>query len=178
MKQPNRRSFLKIAGSSLGIGVLYSAYPAAAPRRRSGRSIFRPWPGQWGKGQPHFRFFNSAMPMWASMGRLIPSGTKAFERAVELINAPCIGVRISSSSPATLTHDTEDRNIHVQRMKQFQEISKRINVPMIQARSGRARCRARQRRVYTAKFFGETLLLLRSPRRALRSARQCLTRQA
>jgi 3',5'-cyclic AMP phosphodiesterase CpdA len=30
-----------------------------------------------------------------------------------------------------LTHDTEDRNVHVQRMKQFQEISKRMNVPMI-----------------------------------------------
>ena len=30
MKQTDRRSFLKIAGTSLGIGVLYSAYPAAA----------------------------------------------------------------------------------------------------------------------------------------------------
>jgi hypothetical protein len=29
MKQPDRRSFLKIAASSVGIGVLYSAYPAA-----------------------------------------------------------------------------------------------------------------------------------------------------
>jgi hypothetical protein len=27
MKAPDRRSFLKIAGTSLGIGVLYSAYP-------------------------------------------------------------------------------------------------------------------------------------------------------
>ena len=25
-----------------------------------------------------------------------------------------------------LTHDTEDRDVHVQRMKQFQQISKRI----------------------------------------------------
>ena len=29
MNQPDRRSFLKIAGTSLGVGVLYSAYPAA-----------------------------------------------------------------------------------------------------------------------------------------------------
>jgi len=29
MSQPDRRSFLKIAGTSLGVGVLYSAYPAA-----------------------------------------------------------------------------------------------------------------------------------------------------
>ena len=42
MKETDRRSFLKIAGSSLGIGVLYSAYPTAAlaaegkPRRAFG----------------------------------------------------------------------------------------------------------------------------------------------
>ena len=29
MNQSNRRSFFKIAGASLGVGVLYSAYPAA-----------------------------------------------------------------------------------------------------------------------------------------------------
>ena len=36
MKPTDRRSFLKIAGSSLGIGVLYSAYPAAASAGEAG----------------------------------------------------------------------------------------------------------------------------------------------
>jgi hypothetical protein len=36
MKQTDRRSFLKIAGSSLGIGVLYSAYPAALSAGEAG----------------------------------------------------------------------------------------------------------------------------------------------
>ena len=30
-----------------------------------------------------------------------------------------------------LTHDTEDKDVHAQRMKQFMEISRRMNVPMI-----------------------------------------------
>ena len=36
MKQPDRRSFLKIAGTSLGIGVLYSAYPSATASGEAG----------------------------------------------------------------------------------------------------------------------------------------------
>ena len=36
MNRTDRRSFLKIAGSSLGMGVLYSAYPAARSVGESG----------------------------------------------------------------------------------------------------------------------------------------------
>jgi hypothetical protein len=36
MKQSDRRSFLKIAGTSHGIGVWYSAYPAALAKGEAG----------------------------------------------------------------------------------------------------------------------------------------------
>jgi 3',5'-cyclic AMP phosphodiesterase CpdA len=59
-----------------------------------------------------------------------PLGTKAFERAVDMINAlpqrPDLVLFTGD-----LTHDTEDKDVHSQRMKQFQEIAKKINVPVI-----------------------------------------------
>jgi hypothetical protein len=36
MSQPSRRSFLKIPGTSLGVGVLYSAYAAALAKGEVG----------------------------------------------------------------------------------------------------------------------------------------------
>jgi 3',5'-cyclic AMP phosphodiesterase CpdA len=57
-------------------------------------------------------------------------GTKAFERAVEIVNQlpqrPDLVLFTGD-----LTHDSEDKDIHSQRMKQFMEISKRMNVPTI-----------------------------------------------
>jgi 3',5'-cyclic AMP phosphodiesterase CpdA len=59
-----------------------------------------------------------------------PLGTKAFERAVEMINAlprqPDLVLFTGD-----LTHDTEDKDVHAQRMKQFLEISKRLKVGKI-----------------------------------------------
>jgi len=59
-----------------------------------------------------------------------PLGTKAFERAVDMINGlpqrPDLVLFTGD-----LTHDSEEKDVHAQRMKQFLEISKRINVPLI-----------------------------------------------
>jgi 3',5'-cyclic AMP phosphodiesterase CpdA len=59
-----------------------------------------------------------------------PLGTKAFERAVEIVNKlpqrPDLVLFTGD-----LTHDSEDKDVHAQRMKQFMEISRRMNVPMI-----------------------------------------------
>jgi 3',5'-cyclic AMP phosphodiesterase CpdA len=58
-----------------------------------------------------------------------PLGTKAFERAVEMVNQlpqrPDLVLFTGD-----LTHDTEDKDIHARRMKQFMEISKGMNVPL------------------------------------------------
>jgi 3',5'-cyclic AMP phosphodiesterase CpdA len=54
-----------------------------------------------------------------------PLGTKAFERTVEMVNtmpnAPDLVLFTGD-----LTHDTEERDVHAQRMKQFQEICRRM----------------------------------------------------
>jgi 3',5'-cyclic AMP phosphodiesterase CpdA len=59
-----------------------------------------------------------------------PLGTKAFERAVEMINKlpqrPDLVLFTGD-----LTHDTEYKDVHAQRMKQFLEISGGMNVPMV-----------------------------------------------
>jgi 3',5'-cyclic AMP phosphodiesterase CpdA len=56
-----------------------------------------------------------------------PLGTKAFEGAVEMINglpkAPDLVLFTGD-----LTHDTEEKDVHAQRMKQFQEICSRMKV--------------------------------------------------
>jgi hypothetical protein len=129
MKTPNRRSFLKIAGSSLGIGVLYTAFPAALKGRESDSFLSALGNANGEKPEP-FSFVQLSDAHVGFNGPPDPLGTKAFERAVEMING-------LSRKPdlilftGDLVHDTEDRNVQIQRIKQFQEISKRINVPVI-----------------------------------------------
>jgi hypothetical protein len=121
----NRRSFMKIAGSSLGIGVLYSALPMAATGE-AGEMMH--WLGkQNGEAMTPFSFVQLSDAHVGFNGPPDPLGTKAFERAVAMINA-------LPSSPdlvlftGDLTHDTEEKDVHAQRMKQFQEISTRMKV--------------------------------------------------
>lgn len=134
MKATDRRSFLKIAGSSLGIGVLYSAYPAARSVGATG-DLFSALGRENGERVTPFSFVQLSDAHVGFNGPPDPLGTKAFERAVDMINAlpqrPDLVLFTGD-----LTHDTEDRNVHVQRMKQFQEISKRINVPLVKCVPG------------------------------------------
>jgi 3',5'-cyclic AMP phosphodiesterase CpdA len=134
MKLTDRRSFLKIAGCSLGVGVLYSAYPTTRSTAEA-ESFFSDLGRANGESPTPFSFVQLSDAHVGFNGPPDPLGTKAFERAVEMING-------LSQRPdlvlftGDLTHDTEDRNVHVSRMKQFQEISKRINVPLIKCVPG------------------------------------------
>jgi len=129
MKQHDRRSFLKIAGSSLGVGVLYSAYPAALAGGQAG-NMFASLGHASGEQVAPFSFVQLSDAHVGFNGPPDPLGTRAFERAVDMING-------LSQRPdlvlftGDLTHDTEDKDTHAARMKQFQEISKKINVPLI-----------------------------------------------
>jgi 3',5'-cyclic AMP phosphodiesterase CpdA len=129
MKQPDRRSFLKIAGSSIGIGVLYSAYPAALAKGHVG-DMFAALGRASGEKVAPFSFVQLSDAHVGFNGPPDPLGTRAFERAVEMINGlpqrPDLVLFTGD-----LTHDTEDQAVHVQRMQQFQEISKKLNVPLI-----------------------------------------------
>ena len=134
MNRSDRRNFLKIAGASLGVGVLYSAYPAALSTGQVG-GMFDALGRANGERVSPFSFVQLSDAHVGFNGPPDPLGTKAFERAVDMINAlpqrPDLVLFTGD-----LTHDTEDRDVHVQRMKQFQEISKRINVPMIKCVAG------------------------------------------
>jgi 3',5'-cyclic AMP phosphodiesterase CpdA len=129
MKAPDRRSFLKIAGTSLGIGVLYSAYPAALATGEVG-NVFASLGRSNGEKVTPFSFVQLSDAHVGFNGPPDPLGTKAFERAVDMVNAlpqrPDLVLFTGD-----LTHDTEDKDVHSQRMKQFQEISKKLNVPLI-----------------------------------------------
>ena len=129
MKAPDRRSFLKIAGTSLGIGVLYSAYPAALAKGEAG-DMFASLGRQSGEKVSPFSFIQISDAHVGFNGPPDPLGTKAFERAVDMINAlpqrPDLVLFTGD-----LTHDTEDKNVHAQRMNQVLEISKRMNVSKV-----------------------------------------------
>jgi 3',5'-cyclic AMP phosphodiesterase CpdA len=153
MNRPDRRSFLKFAGASLGVGVLYSAYPSALSKAEAG-SLFAALGQANGERVAPFSFVQLSDAHVGFSGPPDPLGTKAFERAVDMINAlpqrPDLVLFTGD-----LTHDTEDRDVHVQRMKQFQEISKRINVPLIKCVPGEHDAGLDGGALYR-EFFGES----------------------
>ena len=153
MSATDRRKFLKIAGTSLGIGLLYSAYPLARSQGEAGH-VFSALGKSAGEKVTPFSFIQLSDAHVGFNGPPDPLGTKAFERAVDMINAlpqrPDLVLFTGD-----LTHDTEDRNVHVQRMKQFQEISKRINVPLIKCVPGEHDAGLDGGALYR-EFFGES----------------------
>lgn len=153
MKRPDRRSFLKITGASLGIGVLYSAYPAARSAGEAG-GMFAALGRESGERVTPFWFVQLSDAHVGFNGPPDPLGTKAFERAVEMIHGlpqrPDLVLFTGD-----LTHDTEERNVHVERMKQFQEISNRINVPLIKCVPGEHDAGLDSGALYR-EFFGES----------------------
>lgn len=153
MGSTDRRQFLKITGTSLGIGVLYSAYPAARSSGETG-AFFSALGKANGEKVSPFSFIQLSDAHVGFNGPPDPLGTKAFERAVKMINGlpqrPDLVLFTGD-----LTHDTEDRDTHVQRMKQFQEITKNINVPMIKCVPGEHDAGLDGGALYR-EFFGES----------------------
>jgi len=121
----DRRSFLKVAGMSLGIGVVYQFAPFLAHRAEaSGIADF--FKKLNGEAPFTFIFAQFSDPHVGFQGPPDPLGTKAFESAVELINK-------SGQRPdfvlftGDLTHDADSRDVHAQRMQLFKSIAARIN---------------------------------------------------
>ena len=78
MKGPlDRRSFLKISGTTLGIGVLYSAFPAAAAGGETGE-MFRLMGRKSGERVSPFSFVQLSDAHVGFNGPPDPLGTKAF----------------------------------------------------------------------------------------------------
>jgi Calcineurin-like phosphoesterase len=127
MRQPiDRRSFLRIAGASLGFGALYRVAPgwaAEEPPAGMAKELAR----RNGEAVTPFSFVQLSDTHVGFSGPPNPTGTRAFERAVEIVNA-------LPSRPdlvlftGDLTHDTETPGEHAQRMRRFREIAGRLRV--------------------------------------------------
>jgi len=165
---------MKIAGSSLGIGVLYTALPLPAAGKAG--EMMR-WLGKTtGEQMTPFSFVQLSDAHVGFHGPPDPLGTKAFERAVELVNglptAPDLVLFTGD-----LTHGTEEKDVHAERMKQFLEVSKRMKVGKVMQvpaehdaglDGGQLYPRAPERYV----------LLVRPSRRALHGTGQCVASAA
>ena len=124
MKELDRRSFLRIAGTSIGIGALYKVLPAAAMTGTSGEML-RELGKKNGEKVTPFTFVQMSDTHVGFTGAPNPTGTKAFEAAVATVNslpqAPDLVLFTGD-----LTHDSENKDEHAARMKQFHEIAKNI----------------------------------------------------
>jgi 3',5'-cyclic AMP phosphodiesterase CpdA len=127
-KVMDRRSFLKVAGVSLGMGALYQFGPLLGGAKAGAIDDF--YKSVNGEAPASFTFAQFSDPHVGFQGPPDPLGTKAFEASVELLNK-------SRQRPdfvvftGDLTHDADSRDTHAQRMRLFKSISARINTPAL-----------------------------------------------
>jgi 3',5'-cyclic AMP phosphodiesterase CpdA len=149
----DRRSFLKVAGASLGIGVLYEFAPFLTNRAEAD-TISDFFNKSNGEAPQSFTFAQFSDPHVGFQGPPDPLGTRAFENAVALINkAPRRPDFVLFTGD--LTHDTDNRDQHVQRMKLFKTIAGRINAPAIHCVPGENDAALDDGVLYRS-IFGET----------------------
>src|SRR5438093_1727297 len=125
----DRRSFLKIAGTTLGIGALCSVAPVLGAEAEAGEVARILWKKNGEKLKP-FSFVQLSDTHVGFNGPPDPLGTQAFERAVEMIN----GLRHRPDLvlvSGDLTHDSEKPGEHADRMRRFKEIADRLKVSAV-----------------------------------------------
>ena len=122
----DRRKFLTVSGVSLGAGALYTMGPLLAGNAE-GAELARQLGRQNGERPTPFTVFQLSDTHVGWDGAL---GTKAFERAVEVVNGLTPGPDLVLFT-GDLTHDTEAPGEHAARMTRFQEIAGRLTVPKV-----------------------------------------------
>ena len=122
----DRRKFLTVSGVSLGAGALYTMAPLLTGSAE-GAELARQLGRQNGERPTPFTVFQLSDTHVGWDGAL---GTKAFERAVEVVNGLTPGPDLVLFT-GDLTHDTEAPGEHAARMKRFQEIAGRLKVPKV-----------------------------------------------
>jgi predicted phosphodiesterase len=122
----DRRSFLRIAGISLGAGALYRVAPALA-LAGEGEQMARASARKNGEAIRPFSFVQLSDTHVGSGPPVNPGGTAAFEHAIEVVNrlpAPPDFVLFTGD----LTHDSEEPGEPARRMKRFKDIAARLKV--------------------------------------------------
>jgi 3',5'-cyclic AMP phosphodiesterase CpdA len=125
----DRRTFLKIAGTSIGVGALFQVAPLFGASA-SGRRILSMLGKKNGESQTPFSFVQLSDTHVGFSGPPNPTGTAAFEKAIEIINElpqqPDLVLFTGD-----LTHDSEKPGEHADRMRLFQKIAGRLRAPLV-----------------------------------------------
>lgn len=129
MKELDRRSFLRVSGMSIGIGALYRVLPAAA-MTGSASEMLTSLGKKSGEKVTPFTFVQMSDTHVGFQGPPNPLGTKAFEQAVATVNGlpqrPDLVLFTGD-----LTHDSENKDEHAARMKQFRQIASNIKADKV-----------------------------------------------
>jgi Calcineurin-like phosphoesterase len=132
MDPVDRRKFLRIAGTSLAAGALYRV---AAPALGEGGRLMNALARKNGEKPTPFTFAQFSDTHVGFDGPPDPLGTKAFERAVETVNAlPETPDLILFTGD--LTHDSEKPGEHAARMARFKEIASGLKAPLVRCVPG------------------------------------------
>lgn len=127
-KDMNRRSFMKIATTSFGIGMLCQVLPVPAVGENHDYLNFLG--KQNGEKPTPFSFVQLSDTHVGFNGPPDPLGTKAFEHAVDMVNGldqqPDLVIVTGD-----LTQDSEKPDEHAGRMQQFKDIASRLKTPML-----------------------------------------------
>ena len=125
MNELDRRSFLRISSLSIGVGALLRVAPLAGAPNAAGRlgALRR----RNGEAPSPFSIVQLSDTHVGFSGPPDPLGTKAFERAVDVVNAldPQPDLILFTGD---LTHDSEDTAEHESRFLKFREIAGRLRV--------------------------------------------------
>lgn len=121
----DRRSFLRIAGGSIGVGALFRFMPLRADREAG--EMMKALGGKNGEPPAPFTFVQLSDTHVGFEGPPNPLGTKAFERAVGVVNQLPVRPDLVLFT-GDLTHDSEKPGESAQRMKRFREIAGRLTV--------------------------------------------------
>jgi 3',5'-cyclic AMP phosphodiesterase CpdA len=132
-KTIDRRKFLRVAGTTLGAGALYAFAPGLA--RGEGRALASRLARANGEAPAPFLIAQLSDTHVGFVGPPNPTGTSAFERAAAILD----GLRVQPDLvlfTGDLTHDSEDRDERVRRMRKFREIAARIRIPVMKVVPG------------------------------------------
>jgi 3',5'-cyclic AMP phosphodiesterase CpdA len=124
----DRRTFLRVTGMALGAGALYRIAPAWAadgPAAETARLLA----GRNGEAVTPFTFVQLSDTHVGFEGPANPTGTRAFERAVEMVNAlPRVPDLVLFTGD--LTHDSETPGEPAVRMRRWKKIADGLKVPV------------------------------------------------
>jgi 3',5'-cyclic AMP phosphodiesterase CpdA len=126
---PDRRTFLKIAGASIGAGALFRVAPllGASPE---GRRIAALLDRENGEAPKPFSFVQLSDTHVGFSGPPNPTGTAAFERAIHTINGLPEQPDLVLFS-GDLTHESEKSGEHADRMRLFRKLAGNLRVPIV-----------------------------------------------